>query len=250
MLNLRCGGPVVSGGRGLSELEASLIAPVLRVAELAVEQKIKVDDYCWEVTMRLLAFHRPEQAAELLVRSMMVGPRYSLEPRDKSLEILSALAKEHPSPVMEAIGRAILDPERRVFFRVVVYRGLFEAIGLPTIREWIRTHGRDTGVWFARHLPSPSLDPDGTPVLPPLTEWFLTEYEASDELFAEFCAGRHSFEVGYRPANAQTAEIEKSISPFLSHSLRRVREWAKYELELNRRHVEYDRRRDDEFERT
>jgi hypothetical protein len=241
---------LVSRTRGLLELEAPLIDPVLRVAELTVEQESEVDDYGWEVTMRLLAFHRPEQAAEILVQSMTARSRRSLYLRDESLEILTALAREHPAPVMEAIGRAILDPKRRVFFGIDVYRGLFEAIGLPTIREWIRTQGPDKAVWFARHLPSPSLASDGTPVLPPLTEWLLTEYEGSDDVFQEFCAGRHSFEVRVGPASARTWEIERSMRPFLSHPLRRVREWAEYELESHRRDVEFDQRRDDELERT
>jgi hypothetical protein len=150
---------------------------------------------------------------------------------------------------MEEVGRAILDRERRVLFGVHIFRGLFEAIGLPVVQEWVAAHGVKQIRWLARHLASPYLDQAGQAVIPPLTAWFLEACEGDDRAFREFCAGRHDFEFRSGPPESRDA-LERRLQPFREHSLPRVREWVSYELSHRDWEAEPHARYEDEVERT
>ena len=134
-------------------------------------------------------------------------------------------------------------------FGMWVFPGLFEAIGLPVVKDWVRKHGARYAKYIARHVESPAVDQDGKPSIPPLTEWLLTEFEENKEVFSSFCAGRHSFETRFGHARDHRAEIETQVRPFLNHRLRRVREWAQYELHLSDVKIKMDDDDDEEFQR-
>ena len=69
------------------------------------------------------------------------------------------------------------------------------------------------------------------PSLHPLTEYVLREFETDDRTFNEFCAGVHSFQM-YAGDIAATKEREADVAKlFLDHPLRRVREWARLEMQ-------------------
>lgn len=233
---------------GETPLDAALADPLLRVAVRAGCNPDRVEAHDWEVAMRLLARHRPAEAAGLLVGAL-VGAELWLGPRrDGALEVLVDLARGSSQVVMDAVGGAILDPARRDLFRVLVFPGLFEAIGLAAIRGWVGGHGRDRALYIARHLASPHLDEAGTPVVPEVTEWFLSEFEGDEKLFQEFCMGRHSGEVREGPVRS-AEELDRELAPFRSHRLRRVREWADYERRQRDWESEWESREDDEYER-
>ena len=75
------------------------------------------------------------------------------------------------------------------------------------------------------------------------------EFEDDDDIFREFCLGRHHFEVRCGNARAKRAALERAMAPFLSHDLRRVREWAKHELSENESEAKFDDKRDEVWER-
>jgi hypothetical protein len=108
------------------------------------------------------------------------------------------------------------------------------------LQGWVRGHDPALVKYIARHLESPYVK-DGRPFVPPVTEWFLTEYEGDDRIFREFCAGRHSGEVLHGSASERRPSVEKAVRPFLEHPLRRVRDWARYEPEEN----DYEAKLDD-----
>jgi len=238
-----------SNSWNLRPVPPSLLGPIAQMATLALDRGDKVADHDFENAMRLLANDRPEQAAHLLVRSLTTISSHSINQRERSLQVLRDLARTQPVAVMDALGRAILDPQRRVIFGLSVFRGLFESIGLETVQAWVREHGEETAVWIARHLQSPGVDDEGQPFVPPLTQWLLTEFEHSNRVFSEFCAGRHSFEVHWGDVSDRSRNVEESIRPFRDHPISRMRDWARYELESHHSDIEYHRRSDDRFER-
>lgn len=227
----------------------SMIEPIYRLAAIAQQRSVQIDDFDFEIAIRLLANDRPEQSAELLVQSLTDMPNHSLTRRESSVQVLSDLAQCHPASVMEAVGSAIMDQRRRIYFGLMVFRGLFESIGMETVQPWVKEHGEESAVWIARHLQSPGVDEKSVPFIPPLTEWFMTEFEHSDQVFNAFCAGRHSGEVHWGDPSDRTINIEASVAPFHHHPLRRVREWVQYELEEHRHEIQFQRWFNDRSER-
>lgn len=77
----------------------------------------------------------------------------------------------------------------------------------------------------------------------------LTEYEGDDGIFREYCAGRHSGEILRGSAKDRRPAIEAAVRPFQEHSLRRVRDWARYELDENNYEAKLDDMMDEQHER-
>ena len=175
-----------------------------------------------------------------------LGPsRVVLE--EDALRVLVTIAGKAPEAVMEAVGACLLDEQRRLFFGILRFPGLFEAIGLPVLQKWFREH--DPALeHIARHLESPHVK-DDQPFVPPVTEWFLAEYEGDDRLFRAFCAGRHSGEVLHGSARECRPAVEDAVRPFRDHPLRRVRDWVRYELEENDYEAKLDDKIDEQHER-
>jgi hypothetical protein len=166
----------------------------------------------------------PEETADLAADALTsAGPlRVSLQ--DLILPPLLELARRHPRLVMDAIGRQILDPDRRPYFGLLSFQGLFEAIGLPEVQRWLGEHGAEPVRYIARHLASPRVQ-DGAPFIPPVTDWVLTQFGADDRIFGEFCMGRHAFEIREGHARDRRAELERSLEPFRNHGQLWVRRW-------------------------
>ena len=105
-------------------------------------------------------------------------------------------------------------------------------------------------VRIARHLNGPRVDEQGNPVVPELADWLLTEFEEEEDVFAEFCMGRHGGEVRMGHARDRRGEVEALVRPFRNHSKRWVREWAEYEMKELEFEISRDDQHEDEIERT
>ncbi len=151
---------------------------------------------------------------------------------DLILPSLLELARCHPHLVVDALGQRILNPDRRAFFGLRRFSRLFEAIGLPEVQKWVGQHGAEPVRYIARHLDSPCIQ-DGTPFIPPVTNWVLTQFGEDERVFGEFCMGRHAFEVRVGHTRDHRAEIEQDLEPFRNHTLRWVRRWVERELRMN-----------------
>jgi hypothetical protein len=85
-------------------------------------------------------------------------------------------------------------------------------------------------------------------VVPPLTDWLFREHEGDNEAFGWFLMGRHSATV-WSQADVDPARRRQEMRPFLEHELRRVREWAEYEIRQEEREAAFFRELDEEDER-
>ena len=151
---------------------------------------------------------------------------------------------------MEAIGRWVMDDKRGTVFHLWEFRGLFDAIGLETVQPWVHEHGGVAAIRIARHLDGPHLDGNGGPVVPPLADWLLTEFEREAQVFREFWMGRHSGVVRWGHARDHREEIERLVKAFATDTRRWVKMWAKYELDQLHSEIVYDDQHDDEIERS
>src|SRR5213079_3450313 len=107
--------------------------------------------------------------------------------------------------------------------------GLFETIGLQHVKEWVERHGREHLRWLSRHFSGPHLDDAGRPTIPPLAEWLFRDCESDEEAFSWFLMGQHSSGV-ISERDVNPTRRREQMEPFLQHDLRRVREWAQYEI--------------------
>ncbi|HYH64750.1 MAG TPA: hypothetical protein VD866_08665, partial [Urbifossiella sp.] len=98
-----------------------------------------------------------------------------------------------------------------------------------------------------RHLASPTAGPDGGGVVPPVTAWLFTEREHDQEAFESFLTGRHRGV--FMSGDDLVEKARVAMSPFAAHPLRRVREWAAYEIDTADRHADWLRRDDEEDDR-
>jgi hypothetical protein len=204
--------------------------------------------YAWQQVLLALCSFYPRQVAEIVL-GRITEPSASHERwSEQNSGILSSAAAVNPADVMEAVGNVLLDETRRVIFGVSVFHGLFEAIGLPQVKSWVEQHGIDYLRWIGRHLPSPHLDEQKRPVLPPLTDWLFREHEDDEQAFQWFLMGRHSGEA-FHEGEVDPARTREEMQPFFEHELHRVREWAQYEVASAEEQAKFFREMDEEFER-
>jgi len=136
---------------------------------------------------------------------------------------------------MEAIGRRMMDDKTKNQFFIQKFSFL-SVIPFEVVKAWLERAGVEGARAFARHLAPPFLDGSGEPQVPQLTEFVLTRFEEDDRTFTEFVVGVHSYQ-GYWGSYAAAREKEgQQAKAFLTHRLRRVREWALIEM----RQAEHD----------
>jgi len=235
---------------GKVPLPPGLATRALHMLELAAKPTVRVEDYDWKIVGEMLIEKFPAELAQVLADAITNVEAQRFQRRDYAEEAFRELASKYPSAAMEAIGRWVMDEKRGPIFCIWEFRGLFDAIGLETVRPWVRQHGAIAAVRIARHLNGPHVDDSGSAVVPPLADWLLTEFDKEDRVLSEFCMGRHSGVVRCGHARDHREEIERQVKPFLSHPRRWVQKWAKYELEELEFEIKYDDQHEDERERT
>ena len=235
---------------GKVPLPQQLMLRGLQMLKLSAKPTMRVEDRDWKVVADMMTAEFPAEMADLVADALTDVKVHRFQRRRYAQAIFQNLAGRDPKRAMEAIGRWVMDEERGPIFCAWELRGLFDSIGLDTVRPWVERHGAQAAIRLARHLNGPSLDSDGKPIVPALADWLLTEFENEDRVFSEFCMGRHSGEVRCGNACDHRDENEKAVKPFLSDPRGWVQKWAKYELEHLEWEIKHDDEREDERERT
>ena len=171
-------------------LDPKLIPEAIDMAGYPATSNSHGLDYQWLEVLKLLIPLRPAEVAKLLterITDARGGMFWS--GGDPVVEVMAAVSARDPTGTMEAVGSALLDPARRPMFGVAIFRGLFEAIGLQVVSDWVAKYGDENIKWIARHLKSPYLGQDGEVVVPPLTKWFFEEHEDDQRAFEWFLMG-------------------------------------------------------------
>jgi hypothetical protein len=231
-----------------SSIPEELVPTMLRLAELSEDPNSRTDDYEWKVMMERLAKTAPEKTAELLADTITGVEIRHFQRGEYAQEIFKNIAKIQPSTAMGAIGKWVLDKRRGIVFRMWEFRGMFDAIGLATVKPWVETHGDVAAIGIARHLDGPKVV-DGIPVIPELADWLLSTYGHVRDVFAEFAMGRHSGQVRSGHARDREANLLAFLKHFEGSPKDWIRKWVGYELKYHKREVELDARWDEEDER-
>jgi len=176
--------------------------------------------------------------------SAISGKDYSK--RDDAVTILAKLAVANPSVVMETVGTALLDPDSSWHWRIGSNRDIFSAMPVDTVMAWLSNSGLEGARRLARHLPSPSVSPEGEGTVPELTERVLAAYGGDETVLNEFRVGRHDMEATWGPPSANYEARAQSARVFLNHPLEAIRQWAEHEMASSQHFADIFRRSEED----
>lgn len=202
----------------------------------ATANYIRSEEDNWEIILRNAAKFNIEKAVKIASLAILSE---NDQQKMRAEQILVDIAKSHPDLVMENVGEIILDDEYRWHFEIEEYRFLIQNLPLAAIKQWLNLVGVTGARRITKQLALPYLNENNQPVVPELTEFVLSKFEDDEETFRNFCTSSHNFQVYVGDTVAhknKEAEIAKS---FLNHKLRRIREWASYEVESCRSDANY-----------
>jgi hypothetical protein len=207
----------------------------LQLAMTSTEFK---ETYKWSELASKLVDEYPVRIAKLILdmyQPSSLNIRFDMERLDP---IIVKAATLKPKEVMDSLGDVLLNEETRMIFEIVRHEGIFETIGQQIIEDWIAENGSDYLGNIASHLASPFVDQHGQVVVPTVLEWLFSMYEDDDEIFEGFLSGRHRLNVIV--GNVEVTEMEHAMKPFMEHPLRRVRDWALWEIQQAKRESEWN----------
>lgn len=193
------------------------------------------ESYWWARSVEALAAADPVRSSR--VASLGLCGEYFQ--REESQKVLIELARTHPEEVMREVGTVMLDESSGMQVFVGDYRELFSSLPFDVVARWLLQSASVEGARkIARHLVSPYISSAGDLIVPKLTEFVLETFEDDDLTFAEFRAGTSSSRGLVGNFAAQLNAEAEMAKPFLSHHLRRIREWAAFRIESAKRHAE------------
>jgi hypothetical protein len=199
------------------------------------------ESFWWGKILEAVGATEPKSSIHLACKAL-VSKEYALS--DEASKLLTQMAPAFPDMVMSEIGSVMLDANLGIRFFLSKF-SFFNALPFETVTAWLLRVGSAGAERIARHLPAPRIDGAGNPVVPDLTRWVLATFENDDRVFAEFCAGVHSFQT-YLGDAALVHESEAEVArKFLTYPLRRIREWAQVEHESALREARLHREWDD-----
>jgi hypothetical protein len=220
----------------------ALAAVVLRLLADAGET-LSGSNWHWVELARAVQSHDPKAVCRLAVNQLVKSPS-GLD--DLLNKLVAECARSEPNEAMAVVGDVFADKKKRWIFRALVFRGLFDSMGVPAVSRYLEAHS-DHAPFIARHLNGPNIDEGGNLKVPELADWLICRFSENTEVWDEFMMGRHSFEVFRVPDGY---EATKAIaSRFVEHPKPWVRKWAAAEIADMDRQIQAHEREQDQRER-
>jgi hypothetical protein len=170
--------------------------------------------------------------------------------REDALSKLREILRSHPTEATQILEEKILstDREDRLFLGDLL--GLFDASQIEIIQRLVGKLGVRGARALAEHLSAPYPTPEDPIHVPPITAWLLDEFEDDDAVFDLFRAALHSNRIYVGGMERYFIGTEERVAPYLKHRLRRIREWARSEIEYAKFMIDWDRQTESETGRT
>ena len=200
--------------------------------------------YYWGQVLHALVSVDPDRATQIAAPYLISD---DIVTQEEATNILQNIASTYPEIVMKRLGEIILDKDRGWHFFIGKYTNLIQSLPPDIVMSWIKSYGVEAARRLARHVPSPYTDETGNPIVPPLTEFILKSFEDDDRTFHEFCAGVHTNQTYTGNIAAQFNQEAEVAKKFLSHPLKRIREWANLEIQAARREAKQWQQIDEEL---
>jgi len=201
-------------------------------------------EHWWAKILLSVTPFEPRTSATLAIHAL-VSDRVQM--RHALAEVLNLLASSYPNELLDAIT-PLLEDDSEYRWRLMIgeYKQMVSAIPSNVLKDWLRRAGKQAARFIASNIPIPFIDADGVPAVAPATEYVLTEFEGSDDVFRSFLVGTHRLQM-YSGDIARQHEHEADVArKFLNHPLRRIREWAVIEEKRSREWAAKERERSEE----
>lgn len=214
--------------RNQSKLPKSLARIAMSLLQSMTSLRRTRDSYRLKEISRLLLHHEREAVCRFVLRSItdetIARPSFS-----DVVDLVRSCAEIAPKQLLNELVDVWNDRKRRPRVQVHVFTGSMDAIGVDLLEEAISKYGVFLLPYMARHMSEPYIDDQKQIAIPPVTNWLFTTHGLNDEAFQSFLSGRHSG-VEWRSDN-EYHRIFDEMKPFLEHPNKRVREWAKKEID-------------------
>ncbi len=199
------------------------------------------DAYGWVATVRAMSSWQFEHACELAIDAL-VERSHSLR-RDVQ-PLITAFATRDDA-VVRRFEQLLEDNRRGAYLGIGHYRILVSGLPELAVIAMIARLSLRGARRLARHLPRPFLDDNDNPQVPTITLELLKRFERDSQVFEEFCVGLRSGVARAGDIAGQYEHDAQIAKQFLDHANRRVREWAKREVQEAQQDA--DRWREDEL---
>lgn len=182
------------------------------------------------------------RAVELCCRAVM-GGNFSMQ--DEATAALTTFMMRDAALCLSTYGALLLGDTSP--FGVGRRSRALRALPADMLRGWIEEHGQRAALLIAPGLAQPIVLADGTPIVDPLTEFVLERFEDDDDVYYAFAHQRHDGSRLYIGDIAVQQEAEARVAAaFLTHRLRRIREWAEEEATSARSEAQWWREHHEE----
>jgi hypothetical protein len=204
------------------------IPAVWRVLEASAPVEDRADHW-WARALRLLAMNDPARACDIAI-SALTGKDYHKQ--RSAWSFLFASASTRADIVMEKVGRALLDPKLGWRLQIARPSGLFQALPFDCVKCWLESAGLDGARAIAHHLGKPSVDAEGNPKVPLLTEYVLKGWGDDEIVFRRFVASTHHLQMYTGDIASEHRREAERARPLLSHPIPAIQRWAEREVAL------------------
>jgi hypothetical protein len=193
-----------------------------------ISEKYDMDLWIWEENIKIIPNNYIKEKIEILINTF--ERNHDLTLHEYIIKIIRYLGKDYSNIIVPEIGKVFMNT-KNFYILNEVYKGLFDDFNICDVKKWVIKEGEDAAIVVARHLKSPEPNEENNIYVPELTEWILYTYENSDKVFQEFIKGRYLFQAySVDEKIAEHDNLVKKMHPYLNHRLRRIKEWAKYEI--------------------
>ncbi|MEO2601232.1 hypothetical protein [Clostridium butyricum] len=218
----------------ISQERADLLIDILKTKFSDIESHL----WIWEDNIRLLPEECYCDKIDILIKAFQESNDIDVE--DLVIKIIMEYKGEHSEIIVPRLGNAMLEKKS---FISISYKGVFESFNIVDVKNWVEEKGERAAIIIACHMLSPKPTEEDNIYVPELTRWILEKFETNDKVYLEFKISRYNmvgYSVGEIIQNREKLINEKK--PYLNHPLRRIREWAEYEINRYNEIVENDKK--------
>lgn len=197
--------------------------------------------YTWKGLALLLARTEPEAVIKCAARIALDVMTFHRGGDGDAVAVLTELAGSHDQTIVESVLETLAHLQHHIPMEIEAFQRLFATLDFATVVQAVAARGVNAARLIGQYMPDPLVASDGTPDLPPLTEWYMRTFGEDEKCFREFYVGRWNGRVVNGWAWQRTPEVDRLISAYASHPLEPFRRWASYVKKSHDADVEQDR---------
>lgn len=188
---------------------------------------VRTETQAWGRLLQRLSQHELRRAIEVSVQAIRGGD-FSIQ--QEAIATLTAFMSRDAGLCLSIYGPMLLAEDQGPY-RVGRRARALRALPTEMLRPWIEANGVAAARVIAPNLSTPTINGDGSTFVDPLTEFVLERYEDDEDVFDLFVQQRHDGSHLYAGdiAGQHDAEVRQAAA-FLTHRLRRIRQWAEDEM--------------------